>query len=224
MGRSGFVSTMNRISREMERSARASQRAYEKGLREQARAARQAERAERAYQRQLVADEKERKRLYIESQMDDAQSQNQELEEQVQALGHILAEGLGRNPALNFAKLRISPTPKQIDLTGLPHSGQKPTWESYAPAKLNSLLGVLPWVKKGYEQRVIAARQRFETDERNYQSREAIRQAEIKKRHDEHARAVEQMCSTYVQQQAGRAVMKKPLIPSESTAYQKTWW
>lgn len=192
MARRGFVSTINRISREMERSARTSQRAHERELREQARAAREAERAERAYQRALIADEKESKRLYVESQLEDAARQNQEIETQVEALGQILTEGLSRNPTLDFSKLRVKPAHKPVDLFGLPHSEHPPLWEHYAPEKPKGLAGLFPWVKKAHERQVQAAKQRFEADERNYQVKEATRQAEIKKRHDAHARAVEQ--------------------------------
>ncbi len=192
MARRGFVSTMNRISREMERSARASQRAREQQLREQARAAREAEREARAFQRALLADEKETKRLHVESQLEDAASQNQQLDAQVEALDQILIEGLSRNPTLDFSKLRVKPTHKPVDLSGLPHPENPPVWERYAPEKPKGLAGVFPWVKKAHDQQVLAAKQRFEADERNYQVKEAFRQAEIKKRHDAHARAVEQ--------------------------------
>jgi len=183
---------MNRISREMERSARASQRAHERGLREQARAIRDAERAERARQRALIADEKENKRLYVESQLEDAAGQNQEIEEQVEALGQILVEGLSRNSTLDFAELRVRPAHQSVDLFGLPHSEHRPVWERYAPEKPKGLAGLFPWVKKAHAQQELAARQRFDADERSYQAKEAIRQAEIKKRHDAHARAVAQ--------------------------------
>ncbi|NIF74067.1 restriction endonuclease [Burkholderia sp. Ap-962] len=192
MARRGFVSTMNRISREMERSARASQRVREQQLREQARAAREAEREARAFQRALLADEKETKRLHVESQLEDAASQNQELDAQVEALDQILIEGLSRNPTLDFSKLRVKPTHKPVDLLDLPHSENPPVWEHYAPEKPKGLASVFPWVKKAHDQRVLAAKQRFEADERNYQVKETFRQAEIKKRHDAHARAVEQ--------------------------------
>jgi restriction system protein len=192
MARRGFLSAMNHISREMERSARASQRAYERGLREQARAAREAERAERAYQRALIADEKENKRLHVESQLEDAASQNQEIEAQVEALNQILIEGLSRNPTLDFSKLRVKPTHEPVDLLGLLHPEHQPVWERYAPENLKGLAGIFPWVKKAHERKVLAARERFEADERNYRTKEAIRQAEIKKRRDAHAFAVEQ--------------------------------
>lgn len=192
MARGGFVSAMHRISREMERSARASQRAHERGLREQARAIREAERTERARQRALIADEKENKRLYVESRLEDAAGQNQEIEEQVEALGQILAEGLSRNPILDFAELRVRPAHQSVDLFDLPHSEHPPVWERYAPEKPKGLAGLFPWVKKAHAQQELAARQRFDADERSYQAKEAIRQAEIKKRHEAHARAVEQ--------------------------------
>lgn len=191
MARRGFVSTINRISREMERSARASQRAYEQELREQARTVRDAERAKRAHQRVLIADEKENKRLHLESQLEDATSQNQEIEAQVEALGQILVEGLNRNPTLDFSKLLIKPTHKQVDLSDMLRSEHPPVWESYAPKKPKWLEGLLPWIKKAHAQQELAAKQRFEADVRNHQEKESIRQTEIKERHEAHARTVE---------------------------------
>ena len=192
MARRGFVSTLNRISREMERSARASQRAYESEQRAQIRAAREAERAEKAYQRALIADEKENKRLHVESQMEDAQSQNQELEEQVQALGRILTDGIRRDPVLDFAKLRAKPTYKPLDLENFSLIEDPPRWDDYAPAKPYGMSYLLPWVKKKHAREESLARQRFEAEAQARVSRNALRQAEVKKRRDAHERVVEQ--------------------------------
>lgn len=192
MARRGFVSTLNRISREMERSARASQRAYESEQRAQIRAVREAERAEKAYQRALIADEKENKRLHVESQMEDAQSQNRELEEQVQALGKILTDGIRHNPVLDFAKLRTKPTYKPLDLGNFSLIEDPPRWDDYAPAKPNGMSNLLPWVKKKHAKEESLARQRFEAEAQARMSRNAMRQAEVKKRHDAHERVVEQ--------------------------------
>ncbi|WP_261526586.1 restriction endonuclease, partial [Burkholderia multivorans] len=90
------------------------------------------------------------------------------------------------------SKMRVKPTYEPVDLLGLPHSENPPAWERYAPEKPKGLAGLFPWVMKAHERQVLAARQRFEADERSYQAKEAIRQAEIKKRHDAHARAVAQ--------------------------------
>ncbi|WP_333992861.1 hypothetical protein [Burkholderia orbicola] len=192
MARRGFVSTLNRISREMERSARASQRAYENEQRAQLRAAREAERAEKAYQRSLIADEKEKKRLHVESQMEDAQSQNQELEEQVQALGKILADGIRGNPVLDFAKLRTRPTYEPLDLGSFSLIEDPPRWDDYAPAKPKGMSNLLPWVKKKHAEEESLARQRFEAEAQARVSRNAMRQTEVKKRRDAHERIVEQ--------------------------------
>ncbi|WP_319243693.1 restriction endonuclease [uncultured Propionivibrio sp.] len=192
MARRGFVSTLNRISREMERSARASQRARESEQRAQIRAVREAERAEKAYQRALIADEKENKRLHVESQMEDAQGQNQELDEHVQALGRILTDGIQRNPVLDFTKLRAKPTYKPLDLGNHSLIEAPPHWGNYAPTKPNRVFNLLPWVKKKYAEEEALARQRFEAEVQACVSRNATRQAEVKKRRDAHERVVEQ--------------------------------
>ena len=191
MARRGFVSTLNRISREMERSARASQRAYESEQRAQIRAIREAERAERAYQRTLIADQKENKRLHVESQMEDAQSQNQELEEQVQALGKILAEGIRRNSVLDFENLRTKPTYKPLDLGNLSLTEDPPRWDDYAPAKPKGMSNLLPWVRKKHAEEESLARQRFEAEAQARVSRNAVRQTEVEKRREAHERVVE---------------------------------
>lgn len=192
MARRGFVTTLNRITREMERSARASQRAYEGEQRAQIRAVREAERAEKAYQRALIADEKESKRLYIESQMEDAHSQNQELDEHVQALEKILVDGIRCNPVLDFAKLRTKPAFKPLDLGNFSFIEDPPLLGDYAPARPNGLLNLLPWVKRKHAEKKVLARQHFEAEVQAHVSRNAMRQAEVKKRRDAHERVVEQ--------------------------------
>ncbi|WP_186174570.1 restriction endonuclease [Burkholderia gladioli] len=191
MARRGFVSSLNRISREMERSARTSQLAYEREHRVQIRALREAERAEKAYQRALIADEKEKKRLHVEFQMEEAQSQNQELEGQVQALGKILIDGIRRNPALDFSTLRVKPTFKTLDLGDFSLIEDPPRWEDYAPAKPQGMSNLLPWVRKKHAKEESLARQRFESEAQARISRNTMRQAEVKKRRDAHERVVE---------------------------------
>ena len=181
MARRGFLTTLNRISREMERSARASQRTYESEQRAQIRAVREAERAE-----------KESKRLYVESQMEDAHSQNQQLDKHAQALGEILANGIRCNPVLDFAKLQTKPTYKPLDLGNFSFIEDPPLWDDYAPAKPNGLLNLLPWVKGKHAEKEVLARQHLEAEVQACVSRNTIRQAEVKKRCDAHERVVEQ--------------------------------
>jgi restriction system protein len=150
------------------------------------------ERAEKARQRAVIADEKENKRLHVESQMEDAQSQNQEIEEQVQALGKILAYGIRRNPVLDFAKLRTTPTYKPLDLGNFSLIEDPPRWGDYAPEKPTGMSNLLPWVKKKYAREESLARQRFEAEAQARQSRNSMRHAEVKKRRDAYERVVEQ--------------------------------
>ncbi|MBN3788302.1 restriction endonuclease [Burkholderia sp. Ac-20353] len=182
---------MNRLVREMERSARASQREAEMQHRAQLRAVREAERAQRAYERAAKADEKEQKRLYAESQVADAESRNEQIEDCVQSLGQILANGLSRNPTIDFSELYVTPIYDSLDLSDLAQIYAEPLWSEYEPEKPKGIASMFPWVKSAYEQRVQAAKRAFEQAHREFQAAEDHRQATIRQRHKEHERAVE---------------------------------
>lgn len=186
----GFVSTMNRIARDMERSARASQRAVEQQRREQLRALRDAERAERAYQRALIADEKEAKRQYVEMQLEDAESQTKEIESQVQALASILGAGLESNSWFSFASLLVQPTVVALDLNGIARAEAPPRWENHEPRRLSWLAALMPWKKSAYEKQVLAAKKSFDEIRQSYERKESARQNQIRERHSAHEQAV----------------------------------
>ncbi|CAE6857486.1 hypothetical protein R75461_07795 [Paraburkholderia nemoris] len=189
MARRGFVSSINRLSREMERSARAHQRHIESQQRAQMRAVREAERAQRAYERDQLADEKERKRLYAESRLAEVESQNEQLEQVLQSLDRILIDGLHRSAVIDLTKLRVEPESPQLDLGSLAHPAASPQWSE--PQKPSAIAGILPWVRRSYEQRLSAAKNAFAIAEQQFRDAEAQRQFAIQKQRDKHKLAVD---------------------------------
>src|SRR4051794_2666363 len=97
--RSSFSSRMAQYQREQERLRRASER-------DQLRAIRQAQQAERAHERSIAAEEKERKRLYLESRMAEVEEMNEDLDGAVVALEKLLAGTLAVDDYIDFDTLK----------------------------------------------------------------------------------------------------------------------
>ncbi len=81
--RSGFLHAMIQAQREAERKRAAQQRAMVKA---QTQVARAAEKARKDYERALVADQKVRTQVYIESRMAQVDLQNEQLAQQIEQL------------------------------------------------------------------------------------------------------------------------------------------
>jgi hypothetical protein len=97
-----FSSSMRRLTRDVDRANRAIARSVLQNAKE-------AERVEKARLRERVADEKEQRRLYIESRIDEVDSLNEALNLQVVGLSSILVDGLNAVRPLNFDKMRETP-------------------------------------------------------------------------------------------------------------------
>jgi restriction system protein len=106
---------MAQYQREAERQARALER-------EQMRSLREVERAQRAYERSVAAEEKERKRLYVESRVAAVDAQNEELDAYVDRLETLLAETLYVDDFFDLDSLKVIPEPPpfQPGLLGAP--------------------------------------------------------------------------------------------------------
>ena len=183
----GFVSSLNRITREMQRSAREHQR-------NQLRAVREAERAKRAYEQARRVDEKERMRLYIESQLAEVESQNEQNEHYVKLLGEILIDGLTQNPTIDFASLRKTPV---LDIKS---RQQEPLWSSYEPERPKWPASIFYGPKHKYAEALEAARQVYNRDlidfrDRQAKHEESVQQAKIEVQ--EHNIAIDRWCEDF---------------------------
>src|SRR6202795_2721501 len=97
--RSSFAYRLAQHQRELERQARLDGR-------EQMRAVREAERARRAYERATAAEEKEHKRLYLESRAAEVEAMNEQLDATVAGLEHLLGATLAVDDFLDFDALK----------------------------------------------------------------------------------------------------------------------
>lgn len=120
MGRRGFISTLNAIAREAERSqrrrvaeARRDVAAIRRMERDQAKQLRETERLDKKF-------EKEQKQQYLESRLEETKDANDELDDTIGALKTILNHTLKINDRIDFEILKInedfSPRPMPMEL------------------------------------------------------------------------------------------------------------
>lgn len=173
-----FVSTLTRIARAADRAAKAQARAREKSIRD-------AERAERAAARVRVANERERKRQYIEDRMAEVQEMNEDLDHEVQRLERLLMDSLGRNTAINFDRLKVQAEIPPLDLGGL-KKPTSPEWSQFAPKKPYSLIGWIPAVRRNYEARTVESQRTYQEALESYKTKEVERRNECERRQQEH--------------------------------------
>lgn len=137
------------------------QREAERRRREAERLARERERErlrrEREAARQHAYEEKERKRLYLESRAAEADEANRELVAVVEALEGLLAATLNVNDALDFESLKERPARIGFNPGELAQPATPPSYQ--APAPLGMLQKLVPGAKAKYAQAVGAAEQ-----------------------------------------------------------------
>lgn len=97
----GFVSTINKMAREAERSRRAQERARVRYAKAAVQQAKQAERFER--------------QAYLEARQDEAQAENDQVNEQIADLSAILNNALTNNLIIDFDKMLKHVTDKDLD-------------------------------------------------------------------------------------------------------------
>jgi restriction system protein len=105
---------------------RAAERAVEK-------AARERDQARRAALREAAANEKERKKLYIEDRKAEAAMMAADLQSRVAELESVLAGGLRREPGVTFSSLKRTARMPAFDPGGLDSPLTEPQWAQFAP-------------------------------------------------------------------------------------------
>ena len=175
----GFLASLSQASRiairEAERQARA-----------QVHTAREAERAFRLQQRAQVAEIKEQKRLYVESRVEDVDTQVKDLEQAVAALSGLLVSSLTQNPCLSFSSLLVKPSLQKLDFGRYANPEPVPTIAEFMPAKPHWAFGWLPPIRKAFEIRVAKANQAFSSALSEHTSLEMQRQQIVERMRKEH--------------------------------------
>jgi restriction system protein len=119
-------------------------------IRAQQARARAAAKAQRDYERAQVASEKERQRLYVETQLDEVDEDNEDLEDRIEQLGSLLADSLGWNHVIDFATLRQEYQPPTFDPGELGVTEGSPDPMQFQPQEPTGFSRHLSHAKKQY--------------------------------------------------------------------------
>lgn len=134
------------------------QRERERQQAAQIRAARQAElaaeRAKKAYERTKVADEKERKRLLVESQLARVQADNDHLNHTVSQLESLLVTSLDNDPSASLTSMQRVHKEVPFDPGNLGVAASPPQLENFIPKPPSGLQRHLPYIKRRHEETV----------------------------------------------------------------------
>src|SRR5579859_5279656 len=187
--RSGFVSGLIRAQRESERR-RATQ------LREQAKmqtqAARAVEQARKNYEHAVAADEKERQRLYVESRQTQVVLQNEQLEQHIQSLEHLLLDALSIDPFIDIQSLKQTSQIPAFNPGPLTQPEAPPQWHLYVPPEPTGIKKLLPGTKEWYARDMMNAQQTYRAHVEAHAARERNRLealAQLKRQYDQQVTA-----------------------------------
>jgi restriction system protein len=181
--RRSYVSSINRLVRELERSQKANARAA-------AQAARQQERERREMVRADIAERKEQHRQYLEDRASEVREDNEALDRSVQELKTLLQDGLDEKRYPTFEQLVKKPVAVLLKLDGVPPEQPKPELSSFLPKAPGFLFGWIPFVRSAHEKRIEQAQKRFAGAGLDWEASNDLRQRVLNKAKDDHAKAV----------------------------------
>lgn len=184
--RSSYAYRLAQRQRELERQARAQDQAV-------LAAAREAERARKAYERAQALDEKERKRLYLESRTAEVEAMNEELEGKNQGLESLLRATLDVDDYLDFEELKEEPELPPFQPGALATAEVAPQIESFMPPELGGVGKLVPGAKAKHERAVAEARQQYEAEKTAYDERERQREQALAEARQAHEAEVEKV-------------------------------
>lgn len=161
---------------------------------EQRRAQREVERLQKAYERALAAEEKEQKRLYLESRAAAVETMNDRLDAFVDALENLLAATLNVDDYVDFESLKEKPEPLPFAPGELANPALQPRLEAFLPPEPSAVARLVPGTKGKHKQAVADAHVRYEEARSAHTKQEQERQealAQAWTEHDEYVASLE---------------------------------
>ena len=155
-------------------------------VRMQQKAIRDTDRQKRARERMQLASEKEKIKIYTESQVEKVNEQNKELEQELQQLKSLLITSLGESYSFSFDSLKRIFEPPMFTPGKLTEVLEEPVLESFLPRSLG-VMKFVPGMKKKFSEKVDLAQKQFKKEHERYVEREdeRVKQlAESKKQHE----------------------------------------
>ncbi len=200
--RSGLAASLAQYQRQVA-SAQAAQ------LRAHTAAQREAERARKAYERALAADERERKRLYLESRAAEVDAMNEALNREVALLEGLLEATLSLDDYIDFDSLKTVPDIPPFDPATLGVPEPRPDPAPFAVPPLGGARKLLPGAKQKHAAAVVDSNERYQAAETEHVRREEQRLVQLelaKEEHEKHAsRLLEQAAAANKQVESFRA-------------------
>jgi hypothetical protein len=134
-----FLSTVVRMSREMERAERARLR--------------EAERQHRAAEREARMHYRSQRESYVANRESEAQSENKAITAQIQTLKQILSSRVGQDPSIDFKSLFKVPDERELNRDESLKLSEKPALPDYLPKIPNVFIRWLPGVMGSYRRK-----------------------------------------------------------------------
>jgi restriction system protein len=173
--------------REAERNRKAQLHEMERA---QNQAARAAEKARKDYERAVTADQKERDRLYTESRIAQVNYQNEQLEQQIKLLEHLLRDALSADTYIDVQRLKQTPNLPPFNPGQLAIGEPPPRPEMYMPPPPTGIQKLLPGAKEKYAQEVAKAQEAYRAHVAAHSAREMARQQALAQLRAQHERQI----------------------------------
>jgi restriction system protein len=148
--------------------------------RAQAAAQRVEARAHKERQRALDAQEKERKRRYVEGRSAKVDAENKDLDRQVQALENLLGAALRVDAWVDLESLKKPLAVRPFDAGNLGVVEALPSREDFVPPALSGVKKLVPGAKAKHAAAVADGERLYEEAVDQRDQRETRRQAEVK--------------------------------------------
>lgn len=187
-----FLSTMKKLSHDMEHAARARDRERHRQLRMELQAVREADRAQKAYERATIAEEKERKKLYLEARIAETSAKNEEIEQAVLKLENILSDGLKQKRLVDFESMFLKPSAPNIDYGKLLNPITPPNKLKYTKKPPGWWIKWLPLIESSYKAQQQKRDIAFNQAMLEYEHQESERQQAIDEKKAHHNTIFEQ--------------------------------
>ncbi len=150
-------------------------------MRAKAAALRESERARKAYEREQVADEKERKRLYLAKRNAEVDAANALLDRQVGELAGLLGVALEADAWVDLEKLKTPPVVRPFDPGELATEEPRPDPSDFRPPPLGAVRRLVPGAKDKHASAAAEARRHYNQAVEDWGQREAARRSNLVK-------------------------------------------
>lgn len=213
--RGGFLHALAQAQRQAERKRGAQLR---EAQRTQTQAARAAEKARKEYERARIANQKEQAFLYTQSRAAQVQLQNEELEQQITTLEHLLLDALPVDSFIEIQALKQRPNVPLFDPGQLAIALIPPQAHLYAPPEPSGLQKFLPGAKEKYGQEVLKAQETYRLHMVEYAARETARQQALAQMRADYERQIAEEQQKIAMQHAEIEVFQREFLANSPQA------